>query len=381
MTQFHSHDLELSLLYVDDEPEARDILCSVIRIKFPGLRLHVAGDGQQGLALFRQHQPDIVLTDISMPLMDGIRMTGEIKALNAEVPIVFLTAHSDSRFLLDAIELGVSNYVMKPVNNRRLFAVLEKCIELITMKRQRKLAEQEIVQLTAQLEHRAQELESANQELEAFNYSVSHDLRRPLTNISGCCQVILELCGSQLSEQCHDFLNDIGHEIKRMDELISTLLQFARMGRVELRREPVDLSLLVRTLILEYQAREPDRPVSVVITEGVTVNGDPALLRIALGNLLSNAWKYTGKSASPSIEFGTTSIDGHPCCFVRDNGVGFDMRMAGEIFSPFQRLHGSQDFMGHGIGLATAQRIIARHHGRLWAQGAVGEGATFFFSL
>ncbi|KAF0217244.1 MAG: PAS/PAC sensor signal transduction histidine [Geobacteraceae bacterium] len=245
----------------------------------------------------------------------------------------------------------------------------------------RKRMEEQIETLHTNLSSRAAELETANAELEAFGYTVSHDLRKPLTNINGYCQVVLELCGSNLDDRCRGYLREIYDGTLRMAKLIEALLNFSHLTRGELHRETVDLSGMARAIAAELSLSEPGRGVEFRIAEGITVNGDANLLRVVLENLLGNAWKYTGKRKEAVIGFGRVEAEGKPVYFVRDNGAGFDMRYADNLFTPFHRLHGADEFKGHGIGLATVQRIIQRHGGRIWAEGEPGRGATFFFSL
>jgi PAS domain S-box-containing protein len=246
---------------------------------------------------------------------------------------------------------------------------------------ERKLMGEEIERLNTDLAARAAELESANRELEAFNYTVSHDLRKPLTNINSYCQVIQEMCGGSLGEPCQGYVQEIYEGTLRMNELIDTLLNFSQLMRNELNREPVDLSGIAKTVAAELQLTETGRRVSFRIAERMTAYGDANLLRVVLENLLGNAWKYTGAREEAVIEFGVAEIDGKQASFVRDNGAGFDMKYAEKLFIPFQRLPGADEFKGHGIGLATVERIIRRHGGRVWAEGEPDKGATFYFSL
>ena len=245
----------------------------------------------------------------------------------------------------------------------------------------RKRAEDQIEKLNANLTARAIELESANREMEAFSYSVSHDLRTPLTVISGYCQVIRELCAAQLSEQCLGFIQEIQDGAGRMNELIDTLLSLCGLARQELHRETIDLSGIAHQVAAELTLTALERRVSFQIANGISVNGDAKLLRVVLENLLGNAWKYTANRDEAVIEFGQIDIDGKAACFVRDNGAGFDMAAADKLFMPFQRLHADSHYQGHGIGLATVERIIRRHGGRIWAQGEPDKGATFWFTL
>ncbi len=246
---------------------------------------------------------------------------------------------------------------------------------------ERKRAEEEIERLNTDLEARAAELEAANRELEAFNYSVSHDLRVPLSVIKGYTQIIQELCKDIMGEKCKSYLPEILKSVSRMTELIDALLNFSRATRSELRHETFNLSALAKEIVAELVQVAPERRVMMKIAEGIEVNGDASLLRVALANLLGNAWKYTSQQEEAVIEFGVTKVEEETAYFVRDNGPGFDMVDAEKMFVPFQRFAGKAEFAGHGIGLATVERIIKRHGGRVWAEGALGKGAIFYFTL
>jgi signal transduction histidine kinase len=246
---------------------------------------------------------------------------------------------------------------------------------------ERKRAEEEIKRLNVDLQRRAAELSAANQELEAFSYSVSHDLRSPLRSIDGFSQAVLRHYGSQLDAQGQNYLQRVCAASQRMAELIEALLSLSRVTRAELRRDPVDLSALVAAVAAELQQRQPERQVEVVVAGGLSATGDARLLRAVVENLLGNAWKFTSKREAARIEFGCAIVDGQRAYFVRDNGAGFDMSYADKLFGPFQRLHTADEFEGTGIGLATVQRIIHRHGGRIWAEGIEDQGATFFFTL
>ncbi|HJV34252.1 sensor histidine kinase [Geomonas sp.] len=245
--------------------------------------------------------------------------------------------------------------------------------------RERDLAEQEVVSLNRDLLERSKGLEAANIELQAFNYSVSHDLRKPLTVINGYCQLIEELFGADLDESCRRYIGEIHQSTMDMNKLISTLLDFSRALNCELTVEAVDLSRLAQSVADELSKLDPTRQVSFSMMEGVTAACDPHLLRIVLDNLMGNSWKYCCWEHAV-ISFGMTEVEGAPVYFVRDNGRGFDMAQADKLFVPFQRLPGTTGD-GHGIGLATVQNIIQRHGGRVWAEGEPGVGATFYFTL
>jgi PAS domain S-box-containing protein len=245
----------------------------------------------------------------------------------------------------------------------------------------RKEAESRISALNADLSARAVELETVNKDLEAFSYTVSHDLRGPLTNINSYCQAIAELGGDKLDSQCAGFLDSVFLEVKSMDQLITSLLNLSRFTHVKLNNERVDLSEIAKTVAAELQIHEPERRVSFDIMEGVATPGDRRLLRTVLVNLFTNAWKFSAQKEHPIIRFGVTQSQGGPVYFVSDNGIGFEMSQSDKIFDVFQRLHRKDEFEGFGIGLTSVQRIIERHNGRIWAEGELGKGAKFSFTL
>jgi len=246
---------------------------------------------------------------------------------------------------------------------------------------ERKKVEEEIKALNEHLKQHEAELAASNKELEAFSYSVSHDLRAPLRNINGFSQALLEDYADKLDQKGKDYLNRVRAATQRMGELIDDLLNLSVMVRKEMCREEVDLSEQALTVIDELRNAEPDRRAEVVIQEKMKVSGDPLLVRQLLDNLLGNAWKFTSKHPYARIEFGSTQKDGKKAFFIKDDGVGFDMRYINKMFIPFQRLHSVEEFSGNGIGLAIVKRIVDRHGGTIWAEGEVGKGATFYFTF
>jgi PAS domain S-box-containing protein len=250
---------------------------------------------------------------------------------------------------------------------------------------ERKRAEAELAQHRERLEElvseRTAQLEAANKELDAFSYSVSHDLRAPLRAIDGFSQALLEDHGRDLSAEARGYLDRVRAAVQRMSVLIDDLLELSRVSRAAMRVADVDLSHMAQEIVAHHRVAEPQRRVEVVIAPAIVVAGDARLLQVALTNLLDNAWKYTSTTRDAHIEVGGSVVNGEQVLFVRDNGVGFDMQYANKLFGAFQRLHSARDFPGTGVGLATVARIIRRHGGRVWAQARPGEGATFYFTL
>ena len=311
----------------------------------------------------------MILLDVHMPIMDGFETARLARGRDRSrrTPIIFVTADDNEVELTRAYSLGAVDFIRTPIVPDILRAKVSVFVELFRMRRQ--------------LELEAQHVQALNQELEAFSYSVSHDLRAPVRHVSGFVDLLRRRAEGALDDTGRRHLDTIARAAAHMGQLIDDLLAFSRMGRADLMRTRVDLGRLVSDLIPELaagQAGEVDWQVGSL----PEVAGDPALLRVVIVNLIANALKYTRTRARPRIEIGTVPADGpEVVVFVRDNGVGFDMRYADKLFGVFQRLHAADEFEGTGIGLATVRRVVHRHGGRTWAESTLDQGATFFFSL
>ncbi len=245
---------------------------------------------------------------------------------------------------------------------------------------ERKRAEESVAKLNEELNHQVRQLEESNRELEAFSYSVSHDLRSPLRSIDGFSLALLEDYADKLDAEGKDYLARVRVATQRMSQLIDDLLKLSRVARMELKREHVDLSATA-SKIASYLRESNPGGTKFVISEGLSATGDERLLTVVIENLFSNAWKFSEKTTAPVVEFGIAEIGGERAYFVRDNGAGFDMTYADKLFNPFQRLHKTSEFAGTGIGLATVKRIVNRHGGRVWIESEVGKGTTVYFTL
>jgi PAS domain S-box-containing protein len=309
-------------------------------------------------------------------LADAFR-ANDLKALESRVPLQMeeVAPHADGPHTYITVKYPVTDATGNPS------AVCGISTDITEVKH----AQEEIRRLNAELEERVRqrttELEASTRELDAFAYSVSHDLRAPLRALDGFSQVLAEDYADVLDETGREYLRRIQAATVRMGQLIDDLLDLSRTTRMELRRQPVDLAHLADEVTAELRAAEPDRVVTIDIDEGLHGSGDPHLLRLVLQNLIGNAWKFTGQRTAARIELGVQERNGQSVFFVRDNGAGFDPRYADKLFAPFQRVHSAKDFPGSGIGLAIVWRIIRRHGGEVWAESTPGSGATFFFTL
>jgi DNA-binding response OmpR family regulator len=382
------------LLAVDDSPTYLNAIGDVLRGE--GYDVLLARSGEEAIELLALQTVDCILLDLQMPGLGGEETCRRIKSTSAlrDVPLVMLTALDDREAMIRGLEAGADDYIAKSsdvaVLKARVLAQLRRKQfedENRSMREQLLRTELEAHEARAArelAETRAlliEDIERKNKELEAFSYSVSHDLRAPLRAIDGFSKLLLDEHASRLDPEGQDYLRRVRTATLRMSELIDDLLEMSRVTRAEMQRERVDVSSIARSIAAELQRAHAERTVEFAIDDGIVADADPRLVRIILENLLGNAWKFTAKSIAPRIELGTTHAHGQTIYYVRDNGAGFDMAYAGKLFTPFQRLHAASEFPGTGVGLATVGRIVERHGGRIWAEGAVGQGATVFWTL
>ena len=304
-----------------------------------------------------------------------IERTADFKQANKELKKQVATRERVEAELRDAHE-----ELEKRVQERTA-KLVQANEELKTEISERKRAEDAIYQLNQELVEQRDQLELSNKELEAFSYSVAHDLRAPLRGIDGFSQAVLEDYGEILEEKGKSYLKRVREASQRMAKLIDAMLDLARLTRAEIHPELTDFSGMAESIVSDLQKLEPDRQVEWVIVKDIQVEADPDLLRVVMQNLLGNAWKFSGHESEPRIEIGITYHYSQPVYFVRDNGVGFDMTYVNKLFWAFHRLHAINEFPGIGIGLATVKRIVGRHGGRIWADATEGKGATFYFTL
>lgn len=353
------------IVVADDNMDMRNYLVKILSEYYD---VTAVTNGQEAFAAIRAHRPNLLLSDIMMSIMDGVELLKKIRADEdlKTLPVVLLSARAGEEAVSKGVELGADDYLTKPFSTVELLARIQTHLNLAEMRNRM-----------------VSDLAFANKELDAFSYSVSHDLKAPLRAILGFVGILKEDFAQELSQKGVSYFERIEKAASQMSKLIEGLLELSRYNRLELQKSQVDLSLDATQIVETLRFADPFRNADVKIQPGVTAYGDPRLLEVVLENLLRNAWKFS-RDANPSlIEFGAYSepSSGETVYFVKDNGAGFDMAHVGHLFQTFERLHTSAEYEGTGVGLATVQRIITRHGGKIWAQGAVGQGAQFFFTL
>ena len=359
---------ERSILVLDDMPNNLQVLSAILVGE--GYQVRPVTSAAMAFRTMAVALPRLILADIKMPGMDGYEFCRTLKEApeTRDIPVIFISALGETKDKVRAFEVGGVDYLTKPFEAEEVLARVRTHLAL--------------QDLRMSLERRNGELEQANRELDAFSYSGSHDLRAPLRAIDGFSQALVEDCQDRLDEEGRAYLARIRAGVQRMSQLIDDLLGLSRLNRAELNAEPADLTGLLHQVATHLAAAAPDRQVEFEVQPGMRALADGSLLRVVLENLLGNAWKFTSRREDPRVEAGETAgPHGERAFFVRDNGAGFTMDHADKLFQPFQRLHRADEFEGTGIGLATVQRIIHRHGGRVWAEAEPGRGATFYFTL
>ncbi len=366
------HDTQLpksheNVMVVDDTPENLRILVDMLTEE--GYAARPTTEPEMAIEAALASPPDLILLDIRMPGMSGFDVCRKLKEneTTADIPIIFVSALQALHDRVMGFEAGAVDYISKPIQREEVLARVKTHLELAA---QRKL-----------LEAQQEQLKAANAELQAFSYSVSHDLRSPLQAINAYGEILAEDYGELLPADGKDCLQRLGKATVEMKDLIEALLRLSRSTRGNMRIETISLSSIATDHLNNLRKTEPDRNVETHVAPNLTARADAGLMLSVLENLLNNAWKFTRNCDEGRIEVGAERVGSEETFFVRDNGVGFDMANAGKLFAPFQRLHGKSEFAGSGIGLATVQRIIGRHGGKIWAEGSPGHGATFFFQL
>lgn len=382
------------ILAVDDSPTYLSTITEMLR--GDGYEVISARSGEEALELLALQSMDCLLLDLIMPGIGGTETCRRIKAspTTRDTPIVMLTSLEDRQSMLDGLEAGADDFISKSSDfevlrarviaqiRRKQFEDETRSIRERLLRKEAEVAEARAAQALAEMRAElVKDLERKNQELDAFSYSVSHDLRAPLRAVEGFSRALYESQKERLDQDGHEKLARVRSAAARMSELIEDLLELSRVGRTDFHVGHVDLSELATIVVDDLRQRDLQRTVEVSIESGLSARGDAQLVRIVLENLFSNAWKFTAKEPAARISFGCERGAEADVFVVSDNGAGFDMARAKLLFTPFQRLHSARDFAGTGVGLATVRRILWRHGGDIHAEAEVGRGATFRFTL
>ena len=365
----------MKILIAEDEPAFRHLLEEIL-VKW-GYEVVAARDGNEAWqALQSEGSPRLAILDWMMPGMDGVEICRKVRQ-ELHKPytyIILLTSQQRDEDLVTGMEAGADDYLTKPLKTNELRVRLNAGRRITEL-------QNELLAARDTIAAHASDLEAANRDLEAFSYTVANDILGSLLVIGSHAQAIQEVSCCRQDEQCRSYTRRIYDKTRHLGELIGIMHDFFRPTRSELQRETVDLSAMAGEIAAKLRHAQPERQVTFRITDGVTANGDRKFLRIVMENLFDNAWKHTVKGEDAVIEFGVTESEERPAFFVRDNGTGFDMAHTDKLFKPFQRLPGTEEYAGYGIGLATVERIVRRHGGRVWAEGGTDKGATFYFTL
>jgi signal transduction histidine kinase len=378
----------VTILTIDDK--TANIFAIENLLEKPGRTFLNATNGKEGLTLALNNDVDLIILDVQMPEMDGFEVAQILKSnkRTKDIPIIFASAEKkEQQSVIKGFEEGAIDYLYKPLDpevTKAKVSVLLKIQmqkkELTEKNKSLEAADAKIKQLNAELQKNIVELEATNKELESFSYSVSHDLRGPLRYMEGYSKMLEEDYVSKLDDQAKELLGTVQRNIYKMDRLIEDLLKFSKLGRKDVQKTDVKMPLVVDNAIKDLTGATKPKA-TITINALHDAKADYSLILQAWINLISNAIKYSSKKENPVIEIGSTEINGEFVYYVKDNGAGFDMQYADRLFGVFQRMHKSSEFEGTGVGLAIVQRIIVKHGGRIWAESAVNQGTTFYFSL
>jgi len=376
------------ILIVDDEAAHMKALSDTLSIE--GYSTSGFTSARIALDALRQQEFDLLLTDLMMPEMDGIELLSTAHAISPDLVAIVMTGHAAIDTAVKAMQAGALDYIVKPFRLNVILPVLTRALSIRALVRANRELQARVRERTGELEAANQQLETANQQLEAmnrelesFSYSVSHDLRAPLRSVQGFCAMYMEDYRASIPAEGLPLLERVKAGAERMGHLIEDLLALSQLGRQPIRRGSVALEALTQRLVQDQFAREPLRraDTEVRIATLGSCTGDASLIEQVLTNLLSNAFKYTRGRQPAIIEIGCRTEGAETVYFVRDNGVGFNMKYADRLFGVFQRLHPESQFEGTGVGLSIVHRIIQRHGGRIWAESTEGAGTTFHFTL
>ena len=367
-----TEDTKARLLIVDDEVAQMQALCDTLEDH--GYVVVGRSSANEALAMLRQESFDVMLADLMMPGMNGIALLREALAIDPMLVAIIMTGEGTIGTAVEAMQSGALDYILKPF---KLSAILPVLGRSLAMRRLRL----ENAALERRVREHADELEAANHELEAFTRSASHDLRAPLNIILGFSALLVGELGPRIPNEQRDWLSHVERSAQHMSELIDALMRLSRVGRQALNLQATNVAELVRDVVRELSAGQPQRPLTLKLGDLPETVADMSLLRQLFINLLSNAFKFTRHTDPAEIEIGSESNGDERAYFVRDNGSGFDMARADRLFDAFQRFHRAEQFEGSGVGLSIVKRIVQRHGGRIWAESAPGRGATFRFTL
>jgi Bacteriophytochrome (light-regulated signal transduction histidine kinase) len=374
----------LNVLCLEDSPRDAEIMLELLTDAGYDLNIDCTASETEFVTFLRSHKYDIILSDFKLPGFDGFTALRWSVEICPEVPFICVSGTVGEETAVELLKKGAVDYILKD-RLVRLPSAIQRALEEAKEKKARQQAEKELVSLNTQLEQRIVErtsqLEAANKELEAFTYSVSHDLRAPLRAVDGFSKFVLEDYENKLDSEGKRLLNLIRSNIQKMDQLITDLLALSRVARCELNFSGIDMTQMAISMFNEITAPDVPDKVSLKVDPLPEAYADPTYMRQIWANLIANAIKFSSKEKKPSIKICGRTENGFNVYNVKDNGVGFNPEYAHKLFGVFQRLHKSDDFEGTGVGLAIVQRIIHRHGGKVWAEGEEGKGATFYFSL